>query len=120
MNTVTPHLRNIIEHLLFLPRRCGRLGFRDPELIQIAPAALASEFGIVCRGYDTDRSGRARIEVASRVDALLNFVRTEPAFVIQDGVMRGPHVTLQARVGLEIQVKIEAVKKRVEFSWGIE
>ena len=107
-------------HLLFLPRRCGHLVFRDKELVQIAPAALASEFGIVCRRYDTDRSGGARIEVAGRVDALLNFVRTEPTFVIHHGVMRRLHVTLQTRVGLEIKVKIEPVKNALNPRGGMD
>ena len=127
MNTVAPCLLSSLKHLclLFVPirhrlslGRRGRLVFRDQEIIQVAPAALTSEIGVVCRGYQADRFGGARIEIARRVNALLNFVSTEFAFVIHDGVMRGLGVALQTRVGLEIKVKVETVKKKyVEFSW---
>ena len=102
MNTVPPRLGGSIKHplLLFLLvcllplGRRSRLVFRDQEFVQVAPAALASQVGIVRRGYQTDRPGGARIEVARRVDALLHLVRAQLAFVIHNRVMRGLHVAL--------------------------
>ena len=121
MNAFTPRLYRSVIHLhlllllvqlaLSLGRR-RRLVFRHQEVIQIAPAALAREIGVISRRNQADRLGRPRIHITGGIDPLLNLVCTKSAFVIHNRVVRGFHVALQTCVRLQIKVKIKPRYKK--------
>jgi len=86
---------------------------------RVAPAALVEKAvypkaGLlahdvrVIRGRDeADRLGRARVQVARGVHALLYHVRRQLALVVDHDVMRRFDRPLQARVRLQVEIKVE-------------
>ena len=110
MDSVPPHLLRALEHALLLrllfflrpsatPHR-GPVVSRVEQEVQIVTSALARDVRVVRRRDEADRLGRAPVEVARRVRALLDGVRAQPVLVVHDSVVRRLHVSLQSIVRL--------------------
>lgn len=66
--------------------------------VQVAPAALAREVGVVCRRDEAHSLRGAGEHVADVVRECLQFVRLELYLIMHDVVVRRPRGTLQATV----------------------
>ena len=76
------------------------------EVVQIAPPAFASQVCIVSGRDQAHGFGRARIQIAGIVRALLDLVSLQLALIVDDRVVRCFHSALETGVCLEIKVEI--------------
>ena len=125
MEALAPHtlrrLKNALLRRLARPphRRARRAApsirtrsrIASPTLIKepMYPKArlLAHDVCIVRGRHEADRLGRARIQVARRVHALLHHVRRQRRLVVYDHVVRRLDRALQTRVRLQVEVEVE-------------
>jgi hypothetical protein len=91
------------------PARAGRSIAPSAQIEEsLYPEAglLAYDIGVVCRWYEADGLGSACVEIAGGMYALLHGVGGEGAFVIHDDVVRRADGALEARVRLQVEVKV--------------
>jgi hypothetical protein len=77
------------------------------EPVYPEPSLLAHDIGVIRGRHEADRLGRARVEIARGVHALLNRVGRQLALVVDHDVVRGLHGPLQPRVRLQVKVEIK-------------
>ena len=126
MQPVAPHTNRGIIHILLrilplpphtirlsAPRNRCRVSRRRPlmrlveEAMYPIPRLLAHHVRVVRRRAQAHGLSRARVHIARDVHALLDHIRFQSIFVVDDDVVRRSDGTLQSHVRLEVKVVVD-------------
>jgi hypothetical protein len=97
-NAVVPQFFRIFHHFFFSAGgRCIAI-YTLQQFVEVTPATITGQIGIVCRRNQADGFGRPGKHVADGVRQTLQFIGFEADFVVYDIVMRRSRGALQSAV----------------------